>query len=483
MTVRVRFAPSPTGHLHIGSVRTALFNFLYARRQGGQFILRIEDTDVSRNVEGAELQFLDGFRWLGIHWDEGISVGGPHRPYRCMERLDLYRDRVDALVSQGVAYPCFCTDEELAADRERAEQEGRVPRYSGKCYKMSAEERQTKLDAGVPRSIRFHVPSGETIRINDIVRDEVTFESDDIGDFVIMKSNGIPTYNFQVVIDDHEMEITHVIRAEEHLSNTPRQILVFSAFGWTVPTFAHLPIVLDQNRKKLSKRDPSVLPIASYRDKGYVPEAIVNFLALLGWSPEGEEELFSLDELSMQFDLDRVGKSGAVFDPNKLNWMANQYFKALPLEQATAMVEAQLTRGNTLLPEGVEPDWLSGIVSLYQDQMVCAAEFLELAKGFFTPFVPYDDEALELLEDATARTVVEAYLSLCRADDDWTAEGSRSRFKQIQKEHGVKGRTLFMPVRAAITGQVHGADLQRTIAALPKEWVLNRLATILSRTS
>ncbi|GMA64043.1 hypothetical protein GCM10025859_44830 [Alicyclobacillus fastidiosus] len=382
MTVRVRFAPSPTGHLHIGSVRTALFNFLYARRHGGDFVLRIEDTDTNRNIEGAELAFLDGFRWLGMEWDEGIDIGGPYAPYRCMERLDLYREHVQTLLDKGIAYPCFCTDEELAQQREAAEREGRVPRYSGVCYELSETERQEKIAQGIPYSIRFHVPENRELVVDDLVRGHVTFNSSDIGDYVIVKSNGIPTYNFQVVVDDAAMKITHVIRAEEHLSNTPRQILVFQAFGYDIPKFAHLPIVLDQHRKKLSKRDPSVLPIQKYEELGYVPHAIINFLALLGWSPEGEQELFDLESLASQFDLDRISKAGAVFDVDKLNWMANQYFKALDLKVATDMVKQQLDRASRSLPAGVPDDWLPQIVSLFQEQMVCASDFLRLSEGF-----------------------------------------------------------------------------------------------------
>ncbi|GEO26705.1 glutamate--tRNA ligase [Alicyclobacillus acidoterrestris] len=483
MTVRVRFAPSPTGHLHIGSVRTALFNFLYARHHGGAFVLRIEDTDTNRNIEGAELAFLDGFHWLGIQWDEGIDVGGPYAPYRCMERLELYREHVQKLLDNGRAYPCFCTDEELAAQREAAEREGRVPQYSGRCRALSEEERQAKMDAGIPYSIRFRVPENQEIVVDDLIRGQVTFNSSDIGDYVIVKSNGIPTYNFQVAVDDAAMKITHVIRAEEHLSNTPRQILVFQAFGYEIPTFAHLPIVLDHNRKKLSKRDPSVLPIQTYEELGYVPHAIINFLALLGWSPEGEQELFDIDALCSQFDLGRVSKAGAVFDVDKLNWMANQYFKALAPAEATAMVRRQLERVGQTLPDGVSGDWLEQVVSLYQEQMVCAADFIELSKGFFDKRVAYDEEALELLEQPGSKEVVAAYLALAKAADEWTAEASRARFKQIQKEQGVKGRALFMPVRAALTGQVHGPDLQKTIALLPRSWVLERLASALERRS
>lgn len=483
MSVRVRFAPSPTGHLHIGSVRTALFNFLYARRHGGQFLLRLEDTDTNRNIEGAELAFLDGFRWLGIEWDEGLAVGGPHAPYRCMERLDLYRSRVQTLLDAGQAYPCFCTDDVLSAEREAAEREGRVPRYSGRCRTMSPDERDRRKHAGEPYSVRFHVEPGQEIVIDDLIRDSVVFQTEDIGDFVIVKSNGIPTYNFQVVIDDADMEITHVIRAEEHLSNTPRQILIYQAFGFDIPKFAHVPIVLDEHRKKLSKRDPSVLPIQTYESLGYVPQAIINFLALLGWSPEGEEEIFSLEGLSAKFDLARVSRSGAVFDVDKLNWMAKEYFKALPLEQATEMVKRQIDQVNWVVPAGVHGEWLRDIVALFQEQMACAHDFLELASSFFQPTVDMGEEAAELFHDPVAKQVVEAYLKLCDTDEAWTADASRQRFKQIQSEHGIKGRALFMPVRAAVTGHVHGPDLQKLIAALPRVWVMNRLATVVGRTS
>jgi nondiscriminating glutamyl-tRNA synthetase len=483
MTVRVRFAPSPTGHLHIGSVRTALFNYLFARRHGGQFILRIEDTDLNRNVEGAELQFLDGFQWLGITWDEGPDVGGPHAPYRCTDRLALYRKYLDQLMQAGQAYPCFCTDEELAAEREQAEQEGRVPRYSGKCRHLSESECKARIDANEPYSIRFAVPATQEIHIEDVIRGQVSFQTDDIGDFVIVKSNGIPTYNFQVVVDDAAMDITHVIRGEEHLSNTPRQFLLYQALGFDLPAFAHLPQVLDQSRKKLSKRDPNVLPIQQYRALGFVPQAMINFLALLGWSPAGEEELFAMDELIAQFDLARVSKSGAVFDVDKLSWMANQYFKSLPLETATSLVQQQVDNANWQQPAGVPDRWLGEVVSLYQEQMVCASDFLRLAPDFFKAEISYEADAKELLATAEARVVVEAYLAAAKKDEAWTADASKARFKEIGKAQGVKGKGLFMPVRAAVTGQLHGRDLQMTIALLPRQWVISRLETALTQPS
>lgn len=479
MTVRVRFAPSPTGNLHIGSVRTALFNFLFARHHGGQFILRIEDTDLNRNVEGAELQFLDGFKWLGIEWDEGPDIGGKYGPYRCTDRLDIYKEYLQKLLDQKMVYPCFCTDEELAAEREKAEAKGEYAGYSGKCYHLSEAERKARIDNGDAYSIRFHVPKGQVIELDDVIRGHVSFETDDMGDYVIVKSNGIPTYNFQVVIDDAAMEITHVIRGEEHLSNTPRQLLIYQAFGFTPPAFAHLPTVLDENRKKLSKRDPNVLPIAQYRALGYVPHALINFLSLLGWSPVGEEELFNMEALIQQFDLDRVSKSGAVFDVNKLSWMSNQYFKSLSLEEATKLVQEQLEAVGQALPSRVPENWLQDVVSLYQDKMVCARDFIRLSEGFFTPTVSYSDEATELLRDEASKDVIKAYLALAKDSTEWTAEASKARCKEIQKEQGVKGKALFMPIRAAITGEVHGPDLQKSIAALPREWVLSRLESAL----
>jgi nondiscriminating glutamyl-tRNA synthetase len=483
MTVRVRYAPSPTGHLHIGGVRTALFNYLFAKHHGGVFLLRIEDTDLERNVPGAEEEMLKGFRWLGFEWAEGPDVGGPYGPYRCTERLDIYQQYADKLRAEGRIYPCFCTPEELEAEREQAQREGRMPKYSGKCRHLSESERVARMAQGLVPNWRFAVPEGETIEFDDEVRGHVVFQTDDMGDFVVIKSNGIPTYNFQVVIDDALMKITHVIRGEEHLSNTPRQILIYRALGFPEPVWAHLPQVLNQNRKKLSKRDPNVMPVHVYREKGYLPEAIVNFLALLGWSPGGEEEIMSLEEIAERFDLQRVNKSGAIFDTDKLQWMAGQYLRRLPLDQLTEMVAEQLARHQIALPAGRDKQWLQQVVALYQEQMTCAEDFIPLAKGFFAPQIDWDEEALAVLREPGALQVVERYRDLAAQAADWTAEASRARFKQIQSELGVKGRALFMPVRAAVTGQVHGPDLQQSIACLPQEWVVDRINAAIEKAS
>ncbi len=480
MTVRVRYAPSPTGHLHIGGVRTALFNYFFAKHHNGQFILRFEDTDIDRNVPGAEEEMLRGFRWLGFDWAEGPDVGGNYGPYRCTERLPLYQEYLKKLVDAGFAYPCYCSKEELEEERQRAEQVGGMPKYSGKCRHLTNEERAQKEAAGIKPNYRFAVPSGVYIEFDDLVRGHVSFESDDIGDYVIVKSNGIPTYNFQVVIDDSLMQISHVIRGEEHLSNTPKQLLIYQALSFSVPVFGHLPQVLDQTRKKLSKRDPNVMPVHKYREQGYLPEALVNFLALLGWSPVGEQEIMTMEEIIAAFDMDRVNKSGAIFDVDKLRWMSNQYFKEAPIKEATEKVRALLPSKGWSVQAGASSEWLSLVVELYQEQMSCAADFLHLAEGFFNEDIEYDEEALQVMREEGSRNVIEKYMELASDDEAWTPEASKARFKQIQKELGVKGRGLFMPVRAAVTGAVHGRDLQKTIAFLPKQRVLNRLSTALS---
>lgn len=473
--VRVRYAPSPTGHLHIGGVRTALFNYFYARHHGGQFLLRFEDTDLERNVPGAEEEMLRGFHWLGIDWDEGPDIGGEYGPYRCTERLDTYQQYLQLLQDKGYAYPCFCSEEELAKERDEQIAAGAVPRYNGRCRHLTQSHRTAKMASGLVPNWRFAVPPGLELKFHDLIRGEVRFQSDDVGDFVIVKSNGIPTYHFQVVVDDSLMQITHVIRGEEHLSNTPRHLLIFQALGVPAPVFAHLPQVLDQSRKKLSKRDPNVKPVHWYREQGYLPEGLVNFLALLGWSPGGEEELMSMQEIIERFDLDRVNHSGAVFDVDKLQWMATQYMKQAPAALLLGLVKEQLERVNMSSPKARGEDWLTDVIALYQEQMSSAKDFPELAKGFFYREAVWSDEALAVLREPGAVEVVKRYLELCEQEESWTAQTSKARFKQVQQDLGVKGRGLFMTVRAAVTGEIHGRDLQQTIALLTQDWVVHRI--------
>ncbi len=478
--VRVRYAPSPTGHLHIGGARTALFNFLYAKHYDGDFILRIEDTDVARNIEGGEASQIENLAWLGIHPVESPVIGGPYAPYRQMERLDIYTEYANKLIDMGMAYKCFCTPEELEAEREAQRANGvAAPMYNGACRHLSAEEVAEKEATGMPYTIRFKVPENETYTFNDLIRGEVTFESKDVGDWVIVKANGIPTYNYAVVLDDHLMEISHVFRGEEHLSNTPKQLMVYRAFGWEAPRFGHMTLIVNENHKKLSKRDESIIQfISQYKDLGYLPEAMLNFLALLGWSPEGEEEIFTMDELIAQFDEKRLSKSPSMYDTNKLKWMNNQYMKKLSHEEVVELSLPFLQKEGLLPQELTEEqhDWASKLIGLYQEQMSFGAEIVELSRMFFTEELAYNDEEKEVLAGEQVPEVMAAFKAQVEALEEFEPAEIKKAIKAVQKETGHKGKNLFMPIRIATTGEMHGPELNDSLAILGKETVLNRIA-------
>lgn len=479
MKVRLRYAPSPTGHLHIGGARTALFNYLFAKKHGGDYILRIEDTDQARNKENAEIGFMNGFEWLGLLWDEGPRVGGEFGPYSCMERLDIYRKYTDQLLAEGKAYRCYCTEEELEAEREALPKEQQMQGYSGKCRHLTAEDRAAHEAAGRTHTIRFRVPEDRLLKFHDMIRGDMEFESNGSGDFVIVKSDGIPTYNFAVTIDDALMQITHVVRGEEHLSNTPRQLMIYEALGWTAPEFAHLPLILNETGKKLSKRDESIVQfIEQYAELGYLPEAINNFLALLGWSPGGEQEIFSLDELVEQFSFERVQKSGAVFDAGKLAWMNGQYIKSAELDRIVELAIPFLQKAGFI---GAEYDraWVTELVALYKDGMNAVSEISELAALFFADAVAYDEEeAKAVLAEESVPTVLTAFRNKVSSMEDYSVDSIKAALKEVQKETGFKGKQLFMPVRVATTGEVHGRDLNITLYLLGREKVVNRLTQL-----
>ncbi|PTX58153.1 glutamyl-tRNA synthetase /glutamate--tRNA(Gln) ligase [Melghirimyces profundicolus] len=486
--VRTRYAPSPTGHLHIGGARTALFSYLWARKNGGSFVVRIEDTDVERNVADAEKKQMEALKWLGIDWDESVDVGGPHAPYRSMERLDLYQTHLDKLLEGGQAYPCYCTQEELDREREKQLAEGVAPKYSGRCRHLSEEEREAFEKEGRVPSIRFRVPEGRTITVRDEVRGEVRFDSDGVGDFIIQRPDGRPTYNFAVVVDDALMEITHVVRAEEHLSNTPRQILLYEALGFEPPVFAHASLILNPDGKKMSKRDESVIQfIDQYRELGYLPESIINFLVLLGWAPEGEkaeEEIFSKEELIDLFSLKRVSKAPAVFDTGKLKWMNNHYIKESSTERITDLAIPHLARAGRISenPTGEELEWVSRLVGLYKEQLDYVAQIVELTEMFFREEARYSGEAKEVLSGEQVPEVVEGFIKQLETFEGALTPGEvKALLKTVQKETGHKGKKLFMPIRAAVTGEVHGPDLRETICLLGKEKVLARLKGFLER--
>ncbi len=481
--IRVRYAPSPTGHLHIGGARTALFNYLFARRHGGKFIVRIEDTDQLRNIENAAEKQMENLKWLGVEWDEGVDIGGPYGPYRQMDRLDIYRTYIDQLLAEGKAYYCYATKEELDAEREEQVNRGETPRISEKHRNVSEEQRKIYEAEGRVPSIHFRVPDDREYVVNDIIRGQVTFESNGMGDFVICRPDGIPTYNFAVVIDDYLMKISHVVRGEEHLSNTPRQLMIYEAFGWEPPVFSHLALILNQDRQKMSKRDESIIQfIEQYRDLGFLPQAIVNFIVLLGWSPGGEEEIFSRDELIKIFSLERVNKSPAVFDTTKMNWMNNHYIKQESVETITELCIPHLQKAGfieeTLSVERYE--WVRGIVALYQEKMSYCAQIVPLAALFFLDEVVYDEDAGDVLHEEQVPTVLTAFKAHLSAMEEYTVDSILAALKAVQKETGYKGKALFMPVRVATTGQVHGPDLGQSLYLLGRERVVSRIEQVLA---
>ncbi|KAA0560392.1 glutamate--tRNA ligase [Rossellomorea aquimaris] len=480
--VRVRYAPSPTGHLHIGNARTALFNYLYARSVGGKFIIRIEDTDKKRNIEGGEESQLKYLQWLGIDWDESVDKPGDYGPYRQSERNHIYEQYLNELLETGQAYKCYCTEEELEAEREAQSASGQMPRYSGKCRNLTKEEQERLAAEGRQPSIRFRVPAGKVYSFNDIVKEDVAFESDGIGDFVIAKKDGTPTYNFAVAVDDYLMKISHVLRGEDHISNTPKQLMVFEALGWEAPVYGHMTLIVNESRKKLSKRDESIIQfIEQYEALGYLPEALFNFIALLGWSPKGEEELFSKDEFIEIFDPERLSTSSALFDNQKLTWMNNQYMKNLDLSQVVELSLPHLISAGKL-DENMsdeQREWASRVISLYQEQMSFGAEIVELSEMFFKVDLEYDEDAKAVLEEEQVPEVLQAFLNEIEALENYEAAEIKSSIKAVQKSTGHKGKKLFMPIRVAVTGQTHGPELPNAIELLGKDTVKHRLQILL----
>ncbi|TDT51263.1 glutamate--tRNA ligase [Fonticella tunisiensis] len=474
---RVRFAPSPTGHLHIGGARTALFNYLYAKHTGGKFIVRIEDTDLNRSTEESEKVIIEGLKWLGIIWDEGIEVGGDYGPYRSTERTYIYNPYVERLLKEGKAYLCYCTEEELEAERQAFAARGEMPRYSGKCRHLTEEDRRRLESEGRKPVVRFRVPDDEVIVVDDIVRGRVEFNSKDIGDFIIVKSDGIPVYNFAVTIDDHLMKITTVIRGEEHLSNTPRQILIYKALDFDVPKFAHVSLILGKDRSKMSKRHGSTW-VEQYRDAGYLPEAIVNFLALLGWSPQGEEEIFSLDELIDMFTLDRVVKNPAVFDIDKLNHINGIYIRKSPVERIVDLAIPHLVSVGYVTEEFAKEnrEWITKVVEAVKDGLPYVGDIVNHVGIFFGDEVRLEnEEAAEVLKQEHVSALLDEFLNMIKEAEEVNLEFAQGLFKELRKKTGVKGKALFMPVRVAITGQVHGPELVNIIDIMGKDKLIKRI--------
>jgi nondiscriminating glutamyl-tRNA synthetase len=479
---RVRFAPSPTGPFHIGGARSALFNWLLAKRYGGKLILRIEDTDLERSSRESEENIMAALRWLGITWDEGTDVGGSYGPYRQTERLDTYRRCTKQLIDSGKAYYCYCTEEELDAERQQQLDKGETPRYAGHCRHLTPARQKELEAAGRKPTVRFLVPEHQQIVFADLVRGTVSFESDGVGDFVIVKSDGFPVYNYAVVVDDAMMAVSHVIRAEEHLSNTPRQILLYQALGFTTPEFGHVSLILGKDKTKMSKRHGAT-SVDQYRKLGYLPEAIVNFLALLGWSPVGEQEIFSLEELIEQFSMDRVAKNPAVFDIDKLNWINAQYMKRLSAAELTSLALPHLQAAGFVdqEPDAGQLAWLEKVVAAVREYISYAAQIVDVVPMFFAGHIEFENEAAkQILLDLDVPKVFELFCSKLQALEELDSVAVQGLLKSIVKETKLGGKKVYMPLRVALTGMVHGPDLDQIIPLLGKEKVLSRIAASMS---
>lgn len=483
--IRVRYAPSPTGHLHIGNARTALFNYLFARHNDGEFIIRIEDTDQKRNIERGEESQLENLEWLGIDWDEGPDKPGAYGPYRQSERKDIYDSYIDQLLLSNRAYHCYCTEDELEEEREQQRARGEMPHYGGRCADLSPAEKAEKEAQGIEPTIRFRVPKDNTYTFEDIVKGEINFEASSVGgDFIIRKRDGFPTYNFAVVVDDHLMGITHVLRGDDHIANTPKQMMIYEAFEWEYPEFGHMTLIINsETGKKLSKRDEAILQfIEQYKDLGYLPEAMFNFITLLGWSPVGEEEIFSREQLIEMFDPARLSKSPAAFDAKKLEWVNNHYMKASSLEEIVPLAAQHLAAAGKI-SENLDEEthaWVTKLVSLYHEQMSYAAEIVELSELFFSETLSFDEAEKEVLAGETVPTVLNAFKEKLATIEPFEEAEIKVAIKEVQKETGVKGKNLFMPIRVAISGEMHGPELGKTIEVLGREKSLSHLDTVLA---
>lgn len=459
--MRVRFAPSPTGHLHVGNARTALFNWLLARGQQGTFILRIEDTDLERSTRESEQAILNDLRWMGLQWDEGVEVGGDYGPYRQTERMQSYVDHTNRLLAEGKGYYCFCSAETLEAHRKAQLAAGLPPKYAGTCRGMAPAVAEQRKKSGEPATVRLRVPENRNVTFNDVVRGEVTFHTDVIGDPVLVRSDGIPAYNFAVVIDDALMKVTHVIRGEDHISNTPRQILLYEAYGYQPPTFAHLSLVMGPDHAPLSKRHGAT-SVQEFRQKGYLPEALVNYLALIGWSPGQNEELLPADELARRFRLENVAHSAGVFDEDKLAWANRHYLKICAPDRLATLAEPFLRERGQVTGElsAAAREWLVAVLpgmAASVDRLPQLADRLDTVFRFAPPS--------EAIDPALASALAEELAAGPRLLDK---DSFRAAANRVKDRTGLKGKSLFHPIRVILTGAHEGPELDLIVPAIDR---------------
>lgn len=480
--LKVRFAPSPTGPFHIGGARSALFNWLVARHADGTFLVRIEDTDLKRSTKESEENIKDSLKWLGMNWDEGIDVGGPHGPYRQTERLDLYKKEVQRLLDEGKAYYCYCSAEELEKSRKAQLDAGKTPIYDEHCRHLTEEEKAKYEAEGRKPVVRLKVRKDGVFAFDDMVRGHVEFQAAGVGDFIIMKSDGIPVYNFAVVIDDAFMEVTHVIRAEEHLSNTPRQLAIYEALGYKPPKFGHISLILGEDHKKMSKRHGAT-SVTEYRNMGYLPEAVVNYLALLGWTPKGEQEIFTEEELIKQFSMKRVSSNDAVFDINKLNWINFQYMKKLDADQLYDLIVPFLVKAGyvDVAVSEEKKDWLKKVIWFMKDHIYFAGQAAEELKFFFEDMPALTDEAiLSIMKAETSGKLLKAFIEDLKALESFDQAEIKKCFNACMKAQGIKGKAAYEPTRIALTGATQGPGMFEMMELFGREKTMDRLEAALA---
>ncbi len=473
-SVRVRFAPSPTGLLHVGGLRTALYNYLFARRNGGAFLLRIEDTDRSRYVPGAVETIVESLRWAGLDYDEGPGVGGPHGPYFQSERLEHYRAAADRLIASGDAYRCFCTAERLDAMRRERERARQSTKYDRRCLSLGADEIARRAVSGEPHVVRMRIPDRGSVPVSDLVRGTVEFSTDVLDDQVLLKSDGFPTYHLANVVDDHLMDVTHVIRGEEWLSSTPKHVLLYRYLGWDPPRFAHLPLLLGKDRSKLSKRQADVA-VSDYRAQGYRPEALVNFVALLGWNPGYDRDVFSMEDLVREFSLGRVGKSGAIFDLEKLQWLQASYLRSASRADLLEELKPLLEERGWTWPGG---EWLDRVLDLMLERIAFVREIPEKAGWFFADPEDYDAETVAKRWKPESRGLLSKAVPVLEGSG-FDAGSLEAEVRALAERAGAKASDLVHPLRLACTGTGAGPGLYALMELLGRETCLRRIGRAL----
>lgn len=470
--VRVRFAPSPTGLLHIGNARTALYNFLFAKRNEGVFILRIEDTDLERSTEASLEEILRDLRWLGILWDEGPDRGGPEGPYRQSGRLSLYNDFAQRLLQEGRVYKCFCSPERLEDLRKEQVSKGKMPRYDGRCRSLSEEEVAKMESEGQRPVLRFRV-GGKSIFFEDLIHGKMNFNPNDIGDFIIVRSDGMAAYNFACVVDDHFMHMTHVIRGEDHLSNTPRQMMIYQAFGWEPPAFAHHPLILGPDRTPLSKRHGATA-VSQYREEGFLPEALLNYLVLLGWASPTGEEILSLQKIIDEFSLRAISKSAPVHNRKKLEWVNSFYIRKEGDEKLSEKLLPYFQKAGIPI-EQIDRKQLTQITRILKDNLVILSDINQYLGIFYDEHFSFDDGARAVLLDPKNRQTLRSVLSVLENPSELRKEDQHPLLAQLEEKTGSKGKALYAPLRAAVTGKIKGPELAKTLPILGRDRIIKRL--------